>query len=67
MAEQRLREILTSIQVTCARTDTRLQIVIDEQEDQKNDLATLKTQRSLIVGAYLALVASVGGWFTFNR
>lgn len=65
--QQRLRSILTDIQVTCARTDTRLQVVIDEQKDQKKDISTLKTQRSLIVGAYLALVATVGGWFTFTR
>lgn len=67
MAEQKLRDILTDIHVATARTDERLQVVIDEQKEQRVDINTLKTQRSMIVGAYLALVASVGGWFTFNK
>ncbi len=67
MVEPRLREILSDIQVTCARTDTRLQVVIDEQKVQQKDVSSLKTQRSMIVGAYMALVATISAYFTFKE
>lgn len=60
----KLREILADIQVTVGRTDERLQVVIDEQADQKVDLETLKTQRSWIVGAYVALAATFTAYWS---
>lgn len=63
----KLREILADIQVTVGRTDERLQVVIDEQTDQKADLETLKTQRSWIVGAYVALTATFSAYLGFKE
>lgn len=63
----KLRDMLNNITVITARTDERLQVVIDEQNTQKKDISTLKTQRSMIVGAYLALVGIVTAYFKFNK
>lgn len=63
----RLRKMLTDIMVTTARTDERLQVVIDEQSNQKSDIETLKTQRSWIVGAYFALVGVFTAYWSTKK
>jgi len=63
----KLREILSEIQVTTARTDERLQIVIDEAKETKHDVGLLKTQRSWIAGAYFALVAAFTTYWSTKK
>ena len=67
MSDRKLRDILTDIHVATARTDERLQIVIDEQKAQAEDIDTLKTQRSWIAGAYFALVATFSAYLGFKE
>lgn len=60
----RIYDKLTVIEILAERTDSRLQVVIDQQEQHGEDIDKLKTHRSMLAGAYFALVATITALFT---